>query len=141
MNYQKKSLINKYSTLNGAKYFSLGMFQNYLIFIPAKTYIKYLCGITGIDSWKSNGISEESIENITKSELNLAPTFVYHQLLPHVSFNGHCLIKNDIFIPKKIINLYISYTLIPWLKNLNTNFILNNCLFGSVKLTTADPDK
>ena len=29
-----------------------------------------------------------------------------------------------------------------WLKNLNTDFTLNNCLFGSVKLTKdADPDK
>ena len=31
-----KDLINKYSILNGAKYFSLGTFQNYLVFIPAE---------------------------------------------------------------------------------------------------------
>ena len=30
-----KSLINKFSILNGAKYFSSGIFQNYLVFIPA----------------------------------------------------------------------------------------------------------
>ena len=29
-----KNLINKFSILNGAKYFSLGRFQNYLVFIP-----------------------------------------------------------------------------------------------------------
>ena len=28
--------INKFSILNGAKYFSLGIFQNYLVFIPSK---------------------------------------------------------------------------------------------------------
>ena len=37
-----------------------------------------------------------------------------------------------------LINLYISYTLTIWLRNLNTGFTLNNCLFGSVKLTKND---
>ena len=29
-----KDLINNFSILNGTKYFSLGIFQNYLVFIP-----------------------------------------------------------------------------------------------------------
>ena len=59
-----------------------------------------------------------------------------------MNFNGHCLIKNDSFVHKKVINLYISYTLGPQLRNLNTYFTLGNYLFGSVKLTkNADPDK
>ena len=83
------------------------------------------------ESWKSNDISEESI----------ASTFVDHYLLPGVNFNGHCLISN-ISIPEKVINLYISYTLGAQLRNLNTNFLLGNYLFGSVKLTkNADHDK
>ena len=41
------------------------MFQNYLVFTPAKKHIKYFGGTTQIDSWKSNGRSEENIENIT----------------------------------------------------------------------------
>ena len=56
-----------------------------------------------------------------------------HLLL--LNFNGHCLIKSNISIPKKVINLQISYTLGPQLRNLNTDFTLGNCLFGSVKLT------
>ena len=45
-------------------------------------------------------------------------------------------------IPNKVINLYISYLLTPWFRNLDTDFTLSNCLFGSVKLTkNADPDK
>ena len=47
MNYEKKlkqyqqkgltkDLINKFSILNGGKYFSSGIFQNHLLFIPAK---------------------------------------------------------------------------------------------------------
>ena len=58
--------MNKFSILNGLKYFSSEIFQNYLVFIPAKKYIKYFSGTTCIDLWKSNGISEENIENITK---------------------------------------------------------------------------
>ena len=59
-----------------------------------------------------------------------------------MTFNGHCLIKSNVFIPKKVINLYISYKLTPWLRNLETGFTLNNCLLGSLKLTkNADPDK
>ena len=112
-----------------------------MVFIPAKKYIKYFSGTTRINSWKFNGLSEENIENITKSHSNFAPTFVDHYLLPDININGHCLI-NNIYIPKKVINIYFSYMLTPWLRNLNTDFTLKNCLFGPVKLTkNADPDK
>ena len=58
-----------------------------------------------------------------------------------MNFNGHFLI-NTIYIPKKVINVYISYTLNPQLRNLNTDFTLRNCLFGSIKLTkNANLDK
>ena len=67
-----KDLINKFSVLNGAKYFSSGIFQNYLVFTSAKKYIKYLRGTTQIDSWKSNEMPEENIQNITKSDGNFA---------------------------------------------------------------------
>ena len=77
---------------------------------------------------------EENIENITKSGSNFAPTFVDHNLLPDIIFNGHCLI-NNISISKRVISLYISYILSPQLRNLNKYFTLVHCLFGSVKLT------
>ena len=52
------------------------------------------------------------------------------------------MIKNNSSIPKKVINLYIYYTIGLQLRNSNTGFILSNCLFGSVKLTkNADLDK
>ena len=43
-----KELIIKFSILIKAKYFSSGIFQNYLVFIPAKKYIKYFDGTTRI---------------------------------------------------------------------------------------------
>ena len=118
------------------------MFQNYLVFMPAIKHIKYFEGTTQIYSWKSNGMSEESIQNIAKSDSNFAPSFVDHHSLPGMNFNGNCLIKSNISIPKKLIKLSISYTLGPQLKKFNTDFKLGNYLFGSVKLTkTADLDK
>ena len=58
-------------------------------------------------------MSEENIEIITKSDSNFAPNFFDHHMLPDMIFNGHCLIKNNISIPKKVINLYTSYVLNP----------------------------
>ena len=128
-------MIDNFSILKGEKYFSSRIFQNYLVFILAIKCIKYFHGTTQIYSWKSNGMSEESIENITKSDSNFAPNFVDHHSLPDINFNGHCLIKNNISILKKVINIYISYTLGLQLRNFITTFTLSNCLCGSVKLT------
>ena len=52
-------------------------------------------------------MSGEHIENITKSDRNFAPTLFHHHVLPDTNFNGPCLM-NKIYIPEKVINLYIS---------------------------------
>ena len=80
-NWLTKDLINRFRILNGAKYFSLGRFQNYLVVIPAKKYFKCFNGTT-------------------KSDSNFALTFVIYHLLPNINFNRHCLI-NNISVPKK----------------------------------------
>ena len=46
-------------------------------------------------------MSDESTENITKSDSNFTPTFLDDHLLPGMNFNEHCLIKNKVSIPKK----------------------------------------
>ena len=50
-------MIDKISIPNGAKYFSSGIFQNYLVFIPANKYIKCFHADKRIYFWKSNGMS------------------------------------------------------------------------------------
>ena len=112
-------MINKFSTLNGVKFFFSGIFQNCLVYIPAKNYSMYFSGTTWTDLWKFNGISEENTENITKSDINFAPTFVDQHLLPNINFNEHCF-------PKKVVNLYTCYKLNPPLRNSNTDSTLNN---------------
>ena len=98
-----KYLTNKSSILNRAKHFSLEIFQNYVAFMPTTEYIKYTkCfSVNRIDSWKSNGILEENIENITKSDINFARTFVDHHLLLDMCFSGQCLIKKLFLFLKK----------------------------------------
>ena len=71
----------------------------------AKKYIKYFSGTTLNDLWKSNGMSEKNIENITKSDSNFAPTFGDHHLLLDISFNAHCVI---IFI-LKVMNIFLTH--------------------------------
>ena len=68
-------------------------------------------------------MSEESIKNITKSDSNFAPTFLNHDLLLDIDLDGHCLINNNISIPKKVKNLSIFYILNPWLKNVSTDLL------------------
>ena len=94
--------------------------------MPAKKYIKYFSGATRIDSQKYNGMAAENIKNITKSHSNFAPTFVDHHVFPDINFNGHCLSNNNIYIPKKVINICVSYILSLRLRNLNTNSTLSN---------------
>ena len=59
MNYQEKvkaistkwltkDLINKFTILSGAKYFSSRIFQNYLVIVPPKKLINYFSGTTKI---------------------------------------------------------------------------------------------
>ena len=105
-----KDLINKFIILNGSKHFSSGIFENYLLFIAAKKYIKYFRSTSRINSWKSNEMSEENIQNITKSDSLFAPSFVDHHLLPDITFNGHCLVNNNTSVPKKVINIYFLHT-------------------------------
>ena len=43
---------------------------------------------------------------------------------------------------QKVVNLYISYKIDTWPRDLNTVSTLGNCLFGAVELTkNTDPDK
>ena len=62
-------------------------------------------------------MSAKIIKNITKPDSNFTQTFADHHLLPDMNLNGHCLTKNNVFsIPRKVINLYISYKMGPELK-------------------------
>ena len=60
-----------------------------------------------------------------------------------MDFKGIFLKQDNVsFLHKKVVNLYITWKLDTWSKDLSTNFTLGNYLFGVVKVTkNADPDK
>ena len=58
-------------------------------------------------------------------------------------FTGSCLRQEfATFTPKNVVNLYIVYELNIWSQDLNAEFTLKDCLFGTVKLTkNVNPNK
>ena len=86
MNYQKKvkaittkglrkDLINKVSILNGAKYFSVGIFEHYLVFVTAKNTLNILVILLGLN----RGNLVEFLKKIMKIYLN--QTAILRQIL------------------------------------------------------------
>ena len=61
-----------------------------------------------------------------------------------LKFKGNCLKQEDkaSFTLDNVVTLFIVCELDRWSRDLNTDFTLKECLFGSVKLTkNADADK
>ena len=73
-----KDLTIKFSIFNEAKVFFYRNISKLFTIHTRQKNIKYFSGTTGIDLWKSIGMSEENIENITKSDTSFAQTFVDH---------------------------------------------------------------
>ena len=104
-------MINGFSILNSAKYFSKedGL-QNYLVFQPVIKYFKPLTNDI-VRAWKSKGFSAEIIKPPTTSDNNLNPRLDYFNNLKfQVEFNGSYLKSDSVgFAPNKKINVYITY--------------------------------
>ena len=125
MNYQVKAILTKILKkdliINLVFLMEQNIFlQEYLKIIQylylLKNTLNILVALLGLicGNLRENGMLGENIENIIKSDSNFAPTFVDHYLLPGVNFNGDCQV-NNISVPKKVINIYISYKLNPQL--------------------------
>ena len=97
--------------------------------------IKYRHNNSNILSCKSKGLSGESIKPPTTSNKILNPSLNYIGNKIRVKFNGDCLKQEKItFNHGKIVNIYIVYE-IERSVNISSYLTLENCLFGSVKLT------
>ena len=89
-----------------------------------------------ISSWKSKRLSDEEIDSIKTANhiLNLYLD-VYNMTKIRIKFNGGCLKRfPPTFLHGEIVNIYIVYEIT---NNFNaSNYsTLENCIFGSVKLT------
>ena len=89
-----------------------------------------------ISSWKSKGLSDEEIDSIKTANyvLNLYLD-VYNMTKIRIKFNGGCLKRfPSTFLHEETVNIYVVCEIT---NNFNaSNYpTLENCIFGSVKLT------
>ena len=141
--------MNKLKTFDSSYFIDKSHFdedgtQNYLIFQPIIRYFK-VNTITNTDyvlSWKSKGLSAESIKPPTTSDNSLTPELNYYGTKTRVKFNGSCLQQSKIsYTHSTIVNIYVLYELGASSSH-NNDPTLKNCLFGAATLTkNADIDK
>ena len=95
-----------------------------------------------VSSWKSEGLSAETIKPPTTSDNSLARAVSYYGTKTRVKFTGSCLKQPKIsYSHGKVVNIYIVYELGASSSH-NNDPTLKNCLFGAVTLTkNADFDK
>ena len=116
--------------------------QNYLVFQPIKIYFKVITNTDYASSWKSKGLSAESIKPPTTSDNSLKPILSYYGTKTRVKFTGSCLKQPKIsYIHGKVVNIYIVDEH-GASSSRNNDPTLKNCLFGAVTSTkNADIDK
>ena len=95
-----------------------------------------------ISSWKSKGLSAESIKPPTTSDNSLTPALSYYGTKTRVKFTGSCLKQSKTsYTHGKIVNNYIVYALRASSSH-NNDPTLRNCLFGAVTFNkNADIEK
>ena len=110
--------------------------QNYLVFQPIIRYFKVIANTKFISSWKSKGLSDETITPYETSDNSLTPLIDHYGTRIRLKFNGSCLKQ-----PNKLtydhgrkVNFYIVYELGASSSN-NNDPTLKNCLFGAFTLT------
>ena len=95
-----------------------------------------------ISSWKSKGLSDETIKPPVTSDNSLTPLIDYVGDKIRLKFNGSCLKQPKMqYTHETVANTYIVYEV--GASSFNDNDpTLKNCLFGAVTLTkNADIDK
>ena len=126
----------------GKSHFEDNGTQNYLVFQPINKYFKINANTDYVSSWKSKGLSAQSIKPPTTSDNSLTPSLSYYRSKTRVKFTGSSLKEPKIsYTHGKVLNIYIVYELGASSSH-NNDPALKNCLFGAVTLTkNADIDK
>ena len=98
-------------------------------------YFKIITNTDYISSWKSKGLSAESIKPPTTSNNSLTPPLSYYGTKTWVKFTGSCLKQSKFsYAHGKVVNIYIVFELGASSSHVNDP-TPKNCLFGAVTLT------
>ena len=126
----------------GKNYFDEDGTENYYIFQPISKYLKvaYVNDINHILSWKSRGLNDIKIEYIKTNNYLLNPRIDHYNTSKiRIKFNGSFLNRfPPTILHGNIVNICI-------INEITSNYnavdypTLENCLFGSVKIT-KNPD-
>ena len=87
-----------------------------------------------VSSWKSKGLSAETIKPPTTSDNSLTPALSYYGTKTRVKFTGSCLKQPKVsYTHGKAVIIYIVYELLASGSHFDDR-TLKNCLFGAVTL-------
>ena len=75
----------------GKSHFEEDGTQNYLVFQPISRYFKIIANTNFISSWKSKGLSDETITSYATSDNSLTPLIDHYDSKVRVKFNKGCL--------------------------------------------------
>ena len=117
--------------------------SNYLIFQSISRYFKIIANTKYISSWKSKGLSNETIKPYATSDHSFTLLIDRYGSKVRLKFNKGCLKQSSslTYDYGSKVNIYIFYELGASISN-DCDPILRNCLFGAVTLTkNADIEK
>ena len=87
--------MNKLKTFDSSYFIGKSHFedgtQNYLVFQPINKYFKVITNTDYVSSWKSKGLSAESIKPPTTSDNSLTPALSYYGTKTRVKFTASSL--------------------------------------------------
>ena len=91
-----KNELNKLKTFDSSYFIGKSHFeedgtQKYLVFQPVNKYFKVITNTDYTSSWKSQGLSAESIKPPTTSDNSLTPILSYYGAKTRVKFTGSSL--------------------------------------------------
>ena len=131
------------SYFRGKNYFDEDGTQSYLVFLPISRYFRLIANTKYISSWKSKGLSDETISPYATFDNSLIPLIDYYDTKLRLQFHKGCLKQPNKLINDKghIVNVYIVYELGASSSNVNDPKT-KKCLFNAVILTkNANIDK
>ena len=134
---QKIYLLNKLKTFDSSYFIGKSHFeeddtQNYLVFQPINRHFKVIANTDYVSSWKSKGLSAETIKPPTTSDNSLIPVVSYYGTKTRVTFIGSFLKQSKLsYTHGKVGNIYIVYKLGASSSH-NNDPSLKSCLFGAV---------
>ena len=131
--------LNKLKTFDSSYFIGKSHFeedgtQNYLVFQPLNKYSKVIVNTDYVSSWKSKGLSAETMKPPTRSDNSLSSVVSYYGSKTKEKFTGSCLKQPKIsYTHGKVVNIYIVYEMDASSSH-NDDPTLKNCLFGAVTL-------